>query len=1082
MHAGLDVVRALDGLELPDDSAEFIRDAHAALVAGRARQCVEGLEQLGPEAGGAAAYLLGLAQLARGDLYRAGTAFEHATQADPKLFRARFQLARVCEAREDDQRAAEVLRAALQLQPDEPDAIGALARVYTRMGRLERAEALTRRGLELDAGSPTLLSALADALRAQGRHADAVAALRRALPRAEEEPEVHLGLGRLLLEIGQPDEARPIFEAVLRRNADSTEALAGMARALEREGHLSEAHGYVLRAMAAVPDRAELHLLHARINLATGRFDAAETSAAMAATLEPHNPEALRLAIRAATARRRFPEAAEYAARLLRQAPRDAQAVAAQALHEVLSSQAEAAWARIEPLLSRLDDAPDLQLAAGCALLAVGRAGEATDHFKEVVRLRDGDDLAQRLLGLAYRCEHDPSTNARFAVAHLLNTGEEPDDEDDENTAVLEGEVAMPSRLGESSASDLPRNVTGPIAPLVEAAVKALLAEDQPSPAARPWSDAEAAPVPSVPDDPPSFTPRDAEPTRPDMDVPSLPRGEAAPAPRRRAEDVQARLPIFAPDSQPPGVSLELRSARGALADVSELLHPLRRVLASEPAFSDLVARVEGMIETHDQPLVMAVLGRAGSGKTTFVNALIGQRIIPTGTTVPHRLRYGRRAAGRVLYRDGRAEMVPTEELAELVRRAEAGEVKQVEVLMPVEELTRVSIIDAPDPLAPEVAPLLRNADAVVWLGGVDQGEGAWREAAAWLDENPVAAIAVLTRADLVDADSLERGRLATRSVLGARVRAVVSVSSRRGLEGLRSRDIAALRASGFTRLHRALRSHFFSRAGLIRGDAVARRSDQIRGSARARLEARMARVEARAEAVGALAARVAQDRDRFRHHAAAVALPQLEGALERSLEECAGDLEEIRRENPGSFGRVHLLDALRGRLRRGFGEAVGAVRAGLDAELTGLVDDYFQAFDSIFRAQEDEAQRARIAGLQGIIDSYRQLLLEEVFGRHAAYLDGWVDQAPLETLIEADGALAEPPEGGDESIDLEGLVEELRGRGLRLEHARKPHLEGLGDAIFDGLAEFLEETAAEQRVVRVDLEKRLLEPLDRLT
>ena len=1082
MQAGVEVAHALDGLELPADSAEFIRDAHAALLAGHAKACVEGLEQLGPVEGPAVPYLLGLAYLHRGDLYRAGAAFEVAAAADPRFFRARLQLARVSEAREDDERAAEVLREALQLQPDEPEAIAALARCYTRMGRLERAEALARRGLELDGTSPSLLRALADTVRAQGRHAEAVEALRHALPRAERDEAVHIALGRSLLELGLPDEARPVFEAVLRHNGDSTEALAGMAEALEREGDLSAAHGYVLRAMAAVPDRAELHLLHARINLATGRLDAAETSASMAATLDPDSADAVRLALRAARAQRRHADAADYALRLETLAPRDPEAVAARAVQELLEGRAEKAWTLVESVLEHADDAPELQLAAGCALLAIGRPAEAASRFKEVVRYRAGDQLAQRLLGLAYLCGHDPSTNAMGSLALLLNTGELPDeDDDDEATAVLEGD-AMPAGFDHPGTGEIPRSVTGPIAPLVEAAVRKLLAED-PSPAPkRPWHNADPAASQEFPANPPSFAPRDAEPTRPDVDVLSpTPVERVTPRPPPRRTTDRERLPIFAPDATPAGASLELRASRDSLVDVSDVLHPLRRVLADDPGFSDLVGQVDALLANHDQPLGVAVVGPPGAGKTTFVNALIGRAVIPEDSAIPHRLRYGRSTGARIVYRDGRAERLPLEHLATRVEGLGPEDVAHIEVLLPVEELTRVSIIDAPDPFSESAASLVGIADAVVWLGGVDQGEAPWQEASDWLDAHPVAAIAAVTRADLADAAEQERRRTAAAAALGSRVGAVVVVSARQGLAGLETRDVATLRASGFTRLHKALKAQFFSRAEQIRGAAIAHRCDRVRSEARSRVVVRMARVATRAGEVEALAARIADDRDRFRHHTEAVALPQLKGALERALEECAGDLEEIRRDNPGSFGRIHLLDALRSRVRRGFAEAVGLVRETLDRALAGMVDGYFEAFEHIFPPHEDAAQAARIAGLQGIIESYRQLLLEEAFGRHEAYLDGWVDQAPLETLMESGGALAEPPEG-DESLDLQGLVEELRVRGLRLELARTPKLEGLGDAIFDGLSEFLEETAAEQRVARIDLEMRLLEPLDRLT
>ncbi len=1089
MEVAADVAVALEGLELPDESVDFITAAHAALLRGRSDECVEALAALGPTPGPAVPYLLGLAHLHRGDPYRAGAAFEEAVSADPRLFRAQYALARVCEQREDFERGAEALRQALQVVPDHVGAIAALARAYTRLERLERAEALARRGLELDRSAPELLRALAEALRAQGRYTEAVEALRRALPRADADPGVHLALGRTLLDLERPDEARPIFEAVLQRDADSTDALAGIAEALEAEGRVAEAAGYVLRAMAAAPDRASLLILHARLSLASGRPEVAESSAVMAATLEPGSAEASRLAMRAASAQYRHADAAAYAETVLLEAPDDPEALAARAIALTLDRQPKEALALLR-VVADFDASPEAALAWGSAALALGRADEAAGRFKEALRHLADDRLAQLLLGLAYRCAHDPGIDPRRPLVTILTRGEAPEEDDeDEPTAMVEQDVDE-VRSPTDSLSNTGRAMTGPIAPIVEAQLRALL-DDGPS--ELPARDSQ--PIEALPADPPSLAPGGAEEAEVDWssvrfgDEDGLAEYAADASAPALVRDVGTPLPELATPSPSPSLlapdsgEITPLPVAAPVEDVVGMLHRLQRILAGDPAFADLLGRVEGLVETHDQPLVLMVMGAPGAGKSTLVNALIGQRVIRGDTLVPHRVSYGRRPGGRVVRRDGTVESLALDALAaQLAERPPTPEeVARVEVLLPVEELARVTIVDAPDPFAEEAEVLVEGADALLWLGAARGGDAPWLAAEEWLRSSACPTIALITRTDEVSPEEVGAIRERVAGLLGGRVGAVVPVSAEQGLDGLRRRDVKTLRASGFARMHRALRNHLFSRAGLIREAAVGRRCAKVREEAARRVSERAARIGERADRVAALAERVAEDREAFRMQAEVEAPGRLEALLAEQLEASAQEFREMRGDNPGSFGRLHLLDALRSRVRRGLTEAVAAVRATLDERLAGLVGGYFETLDGIFPTRDDAAQAARIAGLAGIIDGFRLLLLEEAFGRHAAYLEGWVDQAPLEVLVEEGGVLAEPPEGADGSVDLVALVLELRERGLRMALARPLDLTGFGDAIFEGMVDFVQETADEQRVARVDLEKRLLEPLERL-
>lgn len=1039
-----DLERALDGLALPADAAVPLRAAHAQLVEGRPDDSLEELARLGRPQEPAVALLTGLAHLARFDLFRAERTLAQLIGHTP-VFAGLLALARVRVLQEDVEGAAELLRQALQSRPDHAGAIAALAECYVVDGRYERAEALARRGLELHPRATGLLFVLADALRCQERHVEAVAVLRRLLPldAAAEAPRV--ALGRSLLALERPAEARPIFEEVLRRNAESTGALAGMAEALAQEGRLGEAHGYVLRAMAAAPDQAWLHLLHAHLNLRSGRLDQAEMSAETAATLTDAPREALRIAVRAATGRGDFGRAAEHARALLGVDGSDALGHAASGLAEVLAGRHGAARARLTAQLARQAPDPDLLLALGAAELAAGQAAQAAERFRAVIRLRADDRWAQPLLGAAYAGVNDPEASGERLLRRAL-AGESVDPEDDEDDDDETYVVEPPTQHGAPPPAAA-RRASGPIAPLLEAAVNRLLAEDDASNAPR-LEPVEAPPATQV------------TPPTPILEPP-------LPPPLEPGGSVESRSLAGVDSSPVPSAS---HGGDRPPAEVVERLHRLGRVLAGAEGLADLASRVERLIEGHDQPLLLAVVGRPGAGKTTFVNALIGQPLIPEDTRVPHLLRYGRRPGARVVFHDGRVETVRPQALREAGRWPTAegdGGVRRVEILMPVQELARASILDMPDPLA-EGALGTGDADGVLWLVDAAAEGDAWDEAVAWLDAHGGDALAVVTRADGVPGERVvaqaERGR----AVLGRRVREVCVVSAQQGLEGLRHRDVGALRASGFPRLHKALGRAFFQRAGQVRGEAVSRQVERLARAALARVQASLDRVERQGAAVAALAERVARDREAFRREAEGTVPERLSAAFEQTLEACGPELGAAWAMDAG-FERQHRLDGVRARLRQGFVEGVRGAREALDGQLRRAMDGYFAAFEAIFPPDAQSAEAARVAGLQGILDGYRLLLLEEALGRHEAYLEGWVDQAPLEALLSAPA----PATAGE-------VVAALRSVGLHLDRVRAPKLQGLGGPLFDGIAAFVDETAADLRVARVDRTERLVEPLTR--
>ena len=132
----------------------------------------------------------------------------------------------------------------------------------------------------------------------------------------------------------------------------------------------------------------------------------------------------------------------------------------------------------------------------------------------------------------------------------------------------------------------------------------------------------------------------------------------------------------------------------------------------------------------------LAVIGQFSRGKTTLMNALLGEAYLPTGalpmTSVVTTVRYGTRA--RALVRSHAAALpveVPVAEVARFVARASAErtrrQVASVEVEIPA-ELLRLGFefIDTPgvgSAIAANTATTLRylpQADAVVFVTGFD--------------------------------------------------------------------------------------------------------------------------------------------------------------------------------------------------------------------------------------------------------------------------------------------------------------------------------------------------------------------------
>ncbi|WP_420128110.1 dynamin family protein [Longimicrobium sp.] len=127
---------------------------------------------------------------------------------------------------------------------------------------------------------------------------------------------------------------------------------------------------------------------------------------------------------------------------------------------------------------------------------------------------------------------------------------------------------------------------------------------------------------------------------------------------------------------------------------------------AGRPALEPLHHALGDALDRLGQPMRVAVVGKIKAGKSTFINALLGEPLVATGaeelTYNVNRLRYGEQQSLMVHFKDGRPPQPHAlEELEALTRRREEhrdflSSIRHVEVFYPNDFLRAFDLVDTP--------------------------------------------------------------------------------------------------------------------------------------------------------------------------------------------------------------------------------------------------------------------------------------------------------------------------------------------------------------------------------------------------
>ncbi len=149
----------------------------------------------------------------------------------------------------------------------------------------------------------------------------------------------------------------------------------------------------------------------------------------------------------------------------------------------------------------------------------------------------------------------------------------------------------------------------------------------------------------------------------------------------------------------------------------------------SMPLHTQNKATIERLLRDIDKPMKMAIIGQFSSGKSTFLNALLGKEILPSGITPVTakvcEITYGEEIGLEIHYKNNTIMHKPINYLEE-VDEVENLKIAYYKLLVPLELLKEISFLDTPgfnsqnESDTETTNTILEEVDGIIWLTLID--------------------------------------------------------------------------------------------------------------------------------------------------------------------------------------------------------------------------------------------------------------------------------------------------------------------------------------------------------------------------
>ncbi|WP_103600068.1 dynamin family protein [Campylobacter concisus] len=229
------------------------------------------------------------------------------------------------------------------------------------------------------------------------------------------------------------------------------------------------------------------------------------------------------------------------------------------------------------------------------------------------------------------------------------------------------------------------------------------------------------------------------------------------------------------------------------------------------------------LIDTLNEPPLIAVIGQFSSGKSTFLNALLGQDILPSGltpvTAKAVRLKFAKMPLLSVKFINGSESLLASSDLAELNKLGE--QVSGMTLYAPSEILKEINFIDTPglnslrDADTKETKNTLKKVSGAIWLSLANNAAKAseLESIKEILKANDLKAICLINQKDKLSEEELESLLKHARQTYGELFEDIIAISSKQALLGITNNDKSPLEASNFNEALKAIKECFLDKS-----------------------------------------------------------------------------------------------------------------------------------------------------------------------------------------------------------------------------------------------------------------------------
>ena len=258
--------------------------------------------------------------------------------------------------------------------------------------------------------------------------------------------------------------------------------------------------------------------------------------------------------------------------------------------------------------------------------------------------------------------------------------------------------------------------------------------------------------------------------------------------------------------------------AQFSVPQIIENIRQAKKELIATQMFLDEAQKLDSYIEHIKQPLFIMVMGEFSTGKSTFINALVGKKIavvdaLPT-TAVITKLCHGDSEKVMVYYRDGSEHEYEPDEFNRLTAESDAEanaqheKIDYVERAVPIPVLRDMTVIDSPglnalkDAHAEATKRFVEQSDTVLWMISSEKAATDTEYQGIEKLSPRLKPIVIVNKMDLLDeeeGDDPESFLQNIRAKLKDKVQAVIGISAEFAFQGKTEDNDELLTASNFS-------------------------------------------------------------------------------------------------------------------------------------------------------------------------------------------------------------------------------------------------------------------------------------------